>query len=283
MPPTATIKNRVVRHILHNMMDSPNQTFEQARAGLPDVCPYTSVLWKPLHRLLIDGKPIDPVTILYFDFGPDRRLPFAAISKTSGNRLILWPPSDAREPGDFATGERFAIHHVTLELANRKSHLTRFDEQGERVTADRVWKLAGSRDDPSLWLVIAFRISLLERQVGALEQSVRMPTSDSERRVEEFRKYAATLRHVHLLSPAPKGDYAVSVIHVMAEPVFSGPIRPQPFPFGSFWNNWIEGWADGDPIDVSHTGVNVGGVGVSVLTASPSGCLKSACYLGWPT
>jgi hypothetical protein len=51
-----------------------------------------SVFWKPLYRLFDDGNPIDPVTILLYDLGPEKRLPFAALAKTRGNRLVLWPP-----------------------------------------------------------------------------------------------------------------------------------------------------------------------------------------------
>jgi hypothetical protein len=43
-------------------MDATRQgeTFEQARAGLPDVLRETSVYWKPLYRLIDDGTPVVP-------------------------------------------------------------------------------------------------------------------------------------------------------------------------------------------------------------------------------
>lgn len=257
-----------------------SQTFEEARAGLLDICPFSSVIWKPLHRLLGDGNPIDPVTILYFDLGPKRRLPFAAISKTRGNRLVLWPPSDARQTGDFATGDRFAVHHITLELANGQTHFTRFDEASNREHVDRGWKLIPSSDGLSLWLIAAFKVDLLERQIGALEQNVKMPTSDSGRRVEEFKRYAATLSHFHAVTPALRGDSFIAVIHLMEGTTFRGPIEPHHFPMGSFWNDWFEDWPDGDNFQIAPSGVNIGGVNLVVLTASPLGRLKGACFFG---
>src|SRR5947208_3047169 len=106
------------------------QSFNVARAGLPDIEPEASVFWKPLQRLFANGNPIDPVTILYYDLGEKGRLPFAAIGKTRGNRLILWPPSDARRPGEFASGDTFAMHHVTLELSSGETHFTNYATAG---------------------------------------------------------------------------------------------------------------------------------------------------------
>ena len=256
------------------------ESFEEARAGLPDVSPDVSVPWKPLRRLFEDGNPIDPVTVLFYDMGDGRRLPFACIAKTGRDRLILWPPSNALEPGEFADGHTFAVHHATLELSNGETHFTRFDANSRRIHDDRVWKLASFADGLRLWLIGAFSLALLEKQVGALEQEIRMPKTDSKRREEEFRRYRAQMTHVDVNTPPLRGDCFVTVIHLLPNSAsFRGPVTPAHFPMGSFWNDWIDGWPNGDKFQIVPTGINVGGVNLLLLTASPLGRVKGACFL----
>jgi len=264
-------------------MSDMDQTgsLEQARAGLPDVSPDASVFWKPLQRLFQDGNPIDPVTILFYDMGDGRRLPFVAIARTPGNRIILWPPSDALEPGEFADGHTFPVHHATLELPNGETHFTRFDPNGQRIHEDHGWKLASLEDGLRLWLIGAFHVALLEKQIGALERDVKMPQSDSKRREEEFLRYASQMTRVAINTPPLRGDCFVTVIHLLPDGAnFRGPVKPAHFPMGSFWNDWIDGWSDDDTFQVAPTEINVGGVNILLLTASPLGHLKGACFLG---
>jgi len=261
-------------------MDQP-KSFDEARAGLPDVSPQESVFWKPLRRLFEDGNPVDPVTVLFYDVGNARQLPFAAVGKTRGDRLILWPPWDALEPGVFEDGRTFPIHHATLELSNGETHFTRFDADGQRVHQDRGWKLAAFEGGLKLWLIGAFRVALLERQVGALEQNVKMPNTDSKRREDEFRRYAEQMTRTQISTPPLRGDCFVTVIHLLPDSAsFHGPVKATHFPMGSFWNDWIDGWADGDNFQIAPTRINVGGVNLLLLTASPLGRLKGACFFG---
>lgn len=260
---------------------SETESFDEARAGLPDVSPEVSVFWKPLRRLFEDGSPIGPVTVLFYDVANGRHLPFAAVAKTRGNRLILWPPWDALEPGEFADGNTFPVHHVTLELANGETHFTCLEADGQRVHEGRGWKLATSEDGLKLWLVGAFHVASLESQVGALEQSVKMPKADAKRREDEFRRYAAEMTRRQINTPPLRGDCYVTVIHLLPDSAsFRGPVKPAHFPMGSFWNDWIDGWPDGDNFQIVPTGINVGGVNLLLLTASPLGRLKGACFLG---
>ncbi len=258
------------------------ESFEEARAGLPDVSPNVSVFWKPLRHLFEDGNPIDPVTVLFYDVGNGRHLPFAAVAKTRGNRLILWPPSDALQVGEFADGHSFPVHHVTLELPNGATHFTRFDANGQRIHDDRVWKLGSFEDGLKLWMIGAFHVAFLEKQVGALEQNVKIPEKKNpERRVREYERYAAEMTRRQINTPPLRGDCYVTVIHLLSDSAsFRGPVKPAHFPMGSFWNDWIDGWPDGDSFQIVPTGINVGGVNLLLLTASPLGCLRGACFLG---
>jgi hypothetical protein len=256
-------------------------SFEQARAGLPDISPDVSVIWKPLQRLFQDGNPIEPVTILYYNIDDVKYLPFAAIAKTKGKRLILWPPWDTHGHSEFADGHTFRIDHATLELQSGKTHLTCFDANGQRIHEDCGWKLTSFEDGLRLWLICAFHVNLLEEQVGALEQEVKMPTSDSKRRLNEFRRYAAQMSRVPVNTPPLRGDCFVTVIHLPPESSsFRSPVKPTHFPMGSFWNDWIDGWTDGDNFQIFPKDINVGGVNLLLLTASPLGRLKGASFLG---
>jgi hypothetical protein len=263
-------------------MSDPDQSnpFIVARAGLPDIDPRVSVVWKPLQRLFGDGNPIDPVTVLYYDLGNKRRLSFAAIGKTRGNRIILWPPSDASHPGTFASGDTFSIHHVTLELSSGETHFTRFSSAINRVHEDRGWTLGPTRDGLRMWLIAAFQTELLETQAGALEQDVRMPKTDSARRIEEFKRYAAQMSHADVKTPTVRGDCLVTVFLLMTDSAFHGPIQSAHFPMGKFWDEWIDGWPEGDNFQIVPTGINVSGVNLVMLTAAPPGRLKGACFLG---
>ena len=51
---------------------SQTESFDEARARLPDVSPDVSVFWKPLRLLFQDGNPIDPVTVFFYDIGNGR-------------------------------------------------------------------------------------------------------------------------------------------------------------------------------------------------------------------
>lgn len=251
-------------------------------AGLPELSPYVSVIWKPMHRLLGEGNPTDPTSILHFDLGGGRHLPFAAVSKTRRNRVVLWPPFDSRQQARSAAGVDFPIHHVTLELSNGQTHFTRFDPTERRVHENPGWQLSPETDGLRLWLVGVFHIPLLEQQYGALEQNVRMPTSDSARRVEESKRYYASLTMEHLKTPSPLGDYLIAVFYLPSDPSFRGPVLPQHFPIGAFSADLITGWTVDDPIEYVASSVCVGGLKLIVLTAAPAGRFIEGCCLGGP-
>lgn len=260
---------------------SQTESLDEARARPPDVSPNVSVSWKPLRLLFQDGNPIDPVTVLFYDIGNGRHLPYASIAKTRGDRLILWLPSDALQVGEFADGRTFPIHHATLELANGETHFTCFEADGQRFHEGRGWKLATLEDGLKLWLIGAFHLASLEKQVGAPEQNVKMPKTDAKRREDELRRYWAEMSRVTINTPPLRGDCFVTVIHLLPHSAsFREPARPAHFPMGSFWNDWIDGWPDGDSFQIVPTGINVGGVNLLLLTASPPGRLKGACFLG---
>lgn len=258
-----------------------NQSFEVARAGLPDISQEMSVYWKPLYRLFDDGNPIDPVTILLYDLGAERRLPFAALAKTRGNRLILWPPTHAQEAHEFAKGDAIPLHHVTLELSNGETHFTRFGANGERVHEDRGWKLADFGGCLKLWMIGAFRADYLKKQVGVVGGTTRMPKTDSKRREAEFIQYAQRLTSVPVATPRLRSDCYLTFIYLVPDGrQFHGELDRSLLPIQGVWNDWFADWPDGDKFQALATQIIVEDVNLLLLTAAPLGRLTSACILG---
>ncbi len=255
----------------------------ESRPDGPVVSPEVSVIWKPLQRLFADGSPASSVAILYFDVGSGRRLPFAAITRTRRNRLVLWPPSDARRAWRFQDGSDFHVHHVTLELDNGTTHLTHFDASNNRVHRADGWRLLPSQGGSRLWLVGAFKLAVLEKQVGVVEQSVNMPVADSARRHREFERYASQLAHIDIRTPPVRGDCLIAAIHLLSSDPQRDQLDRAHFPMAPFWNELIDDWPDGDKFPVGVTGVQLGEQRLLVQTVSPLGRLRGACFLAGPT
>lgn len=105
-----------------------------------------------------------------------------------------------------------------------------------------------------------------------------------ERRLAEFKSYASQMTVVVVKAPQVRGDCLVTVIHLLADaPGSSGPFKPAHFPMGSFWQNWIDGWTDGDKFEIAPTKVSVGEVNLVLLTAAPLGRLNGECFIAGAT
>ena len=89
------------------------------------------------------------------------------------------------------------------------------------------------------------------------------------------------MSRVTINTPPLRGDCFVTVIHLLPDSAdFGGPVKPIHFPMGSFCNDWIDGWPDGDNFQIVPSAISVAGVNLLLLTASPLGCLRGACFLG---
>jgi hypothetical protein len=108
-----------------------------------------------------------------------------------------------------------------------------------------------------------------------------MPTTDTARRVAEFQQYAEQITPVLVRTPPLRGDALVTAIHLVRDwATFRGPLSPDHFPMGKFWNDWLVDWPDGDSFPIAPTAGSVGGVDLLFLTAAPPGRLKGACFFG---
>lgn len=243
-----------------------------------------SVLYRPLRRLFDEGKPPGDVRALWYELSPKRRLPFAALYGSPGSSLVLWPASPPGASTATTKAGREPFDHITVDLRNHMTHITGFNVRGERCHGKvrfPVHRIPGS--DAALWCVCAFRWTVLEQQCGEFEWTAPMPKSDQQRREQEFIKYAEQVMEqpVFLTIPAPRGDYVISVFYVLG----SGKLDwfpPKAFHMGSFWNDEIDGWPDGDRFDVALSAVEAGAVHIGIATACPPGHLKRDVFVGLP-
>lgn len=257
--------------------------FERERAGLPDMSPHLSVFWKPLRKLLELGNPVDPVTVVYLDFGSQGRYPVFSVAKTQGNRLILWPPSDTRVAVQPSRGDSYFVHHITLELRDGTSHFTSYDSDGAAVHHSRNWRLRPIGDgNASIWLLLAIQKSHLEAQAGALSVNTAFPTSDGPRREYEIKRFAQSMKHVPLVLPDLRGDSVALAVHVLDSPPVDGTVDPRFFPMGPIWDHWYEDWLDGDRFQAGVSAADLGGKHLLVVATCPPGRLRAGCFIAGP-
>lgn len=239
-----------------------------------------SIFWKPLHRLLTEGAPASAVTFLCYDFGDERKLPFAAICKTRGNRLILWTPASSDEPATASDGDQFKIHHATLELASGQTHLTHFWRLGDREHRSRRWKLSPPDHGVQLWLIACAKISFLAGQLGECHATVPLPLTDSARRLREFTKYVKESLLLPVKAPPARGDYVLSVIGLGAPHTVDETTVMIPFPMGDFWGKCVAGWPADGGFDVITTKVIIEDTPLAVQTACPPGRIRCDYAIG---
>lgn len=256
------------------------------RANGCRVSPTVSVLWKPLARLLAykDGSELPPTTQLFLDSDAGVALPFVAVQKTRRNRLILWPPTDASTPARLSDGTSFPIDHVTLELkddiSKARTHLTHFGANATREHSDREWALADCEGGSKGWLAIGVPIRILECQLGLVEENVRWPACDRERREREFERYRDQMTLATLKTPPIQGNYLFVVIHLLPDGASISSVTTRNFPLNGLRDSIDEWSPTNSGIPVTKRTINIGGTTLAILTAGPPGRLRE-CLIGF--
>lgn len=244
----------------------------------------TSLWFRPLRQLLEQGKPLGPTKVLAFGTLPEGNLPFGALSETRKGRIIFWPvlPRRFRLCGDEHAA--LVTDHATLELPSGKIHVTSYDEGGQVAHHSQGWRLRASPVPGfAVWFQLLVRRSVLQEQLNAVDQNVSIPTTDQERRVAEFRKYAQQL-HVQRVQVPPGADAAnfffceICVKHPGSSDTRKPPDVHQ---IGPFPDGLIKGWADDDQIVLQPMRLTLGEVELLVVTGSPPGELTEE-YFGFP-
>jgi len=237
-----------------------------------------SVLLRLVRALLCEknARPPGDVRILWYARSPKLLSPFAALYGNPGKTLVLWP---ARPSGaNAATSEKGCepFDHLTLDLRNRKTHLTGFAGHANRSHGTRGLRLHEFRGNGvALWCMCAVRWAVIEQECGEFEWNVRMPESDEHRRTQKFTEYARRVlkRPVPVPLPELQGDYVLSAFYVLDSrrtEWFSSGL----FPTGKFRDNEVDGWIDGQALKIRWISFSIGSVRVAVVSAGPPGHLK---------
>ncbi len=244
-----------------------------------------SSLWlRPLRQLFKGGKPIGPVVALTVSPMKQLKLPFGMLTQTENNRLIFWPimPSGVNMICAGKTAD--VLDHITLEFPSEKIHMTAYDTNGQPIHYSRVWRTHHFSDcDLVFWFNLLVRVSTLRQQDMAVQRRVEMPTTDKERRTNEFLRYTQKLCITNISLPPSEEeyDYIYFGLYLASDFIttdqFSSSIRRVGFSMDSE----IEGWSDGNVFQIAATPLRIGQRIIYITTACPPGRLRSDVSVGF--
>jgi hypothetical protein len=250
-----------------------------------DVGPDSSLWLRPLRQLFEQGKPVGQVIALTVSLPEPLGSVFGMLTSTENQRLIFWPvlPPEATVICD---GE--AVHvldHITLELPSEKTHATAYDAQGRSVHQSRSTRLRRPPDSSlALWFNLLVRVDVLRRQAVAVQRRVPMPTSDRERREQEFRRYAERFAFAHVELPPHESacDYIYFGVCLAPDAASAGQLSPSVLPADARMDSLIEGWPEGNVFPISGSSLTFDRWTVCIATACPPGRLSSDLVVGFP-
>ncbi len=181
----------------------------------------TCLFWRCARCVLDQGHPALDTVIVELPFADGTKFPLLGATLTRDERLICWPVLPERVCAAEDRDQLELTDHVTLELRNRRSHSTAYDELGQ-AKHPRKWPMISFPDaSVSLWFGFAIRLSAIREQVLQLDQWRCMPAKDRDRRVTEYNKFFAGLRFVDARIPAgcgPRCDSLVVFVYVVDGP-----------------------------------------------------------------
>jgi hypothetical protein len=245
-----------------------------------------SSLWlRPLRQLFIDGKPVSKVVALMVSPIEPIKLPFGMLTQTERNRFIFWPilPSGVKMRCD---GEKVDVFdHITLEFPSEKIHTTTYDIDGLPIHNTRAWGTHSFSDsDLALWFILLVRVSILRQQDMAVQQCVKMPTTDKERRINEFVRYPKNISLLNVPLPPCKEecDYIYFSFYLAPDSIKIDQSSFSNLPSGSAMDSEIEGWDDGNEFQVKVSHLTFDQRTICVATACPPGRLRSDVSVGFP-
>ncbi|NQT52076.1 hypothetical protein HQ576_08495, partial [bacterium] len=128
------------------------------------------------------------------------------LAATHKDRLVFWPClPDGTDM--VCQGEKVnVLDHVTLELPSERIHITAYGADGKATHEARAWRMtplecAGA----DLWFILLARTEVLAQQAAAVQRLVQMPTSDRERRLQEFSNYFNSMKSLTIDVPEATG------------------------------------------------------------------------------
>lgn len=244
-----------------------------------------SSFWYRSMRMLFDnGMPLPPMTILACELPSSSKRLLGCITQTQEQRLIFWPPLPRDVPMLKADGKGAATDHVTLELANKKSHATWFNAKGERDHRRDGWVLDVRQDCAlSLWFNLFVPFSVLMEQDHAMNVDVPMPSTDADRRVEKFKQYGSQCRveTIKLQHDQSSGDYLFSQFFLQTGETLSNEglqIDLRQNGLGDL----VTEFDAASPVSFMPLPLRVGVSTIVIYSAAPPGKAKEGVMLGFP-
>ena len=261
----------------------PKQVSQIARA-MSTADSNSSIWMRPLRRLFNEGIPPTQTVVATVE-GSTGALPVGVFSFTARSRLIFWPVVPRKCVVLDEKGVQRDLDHVTLEFPSQRIHTTWFADAEMREHHSAGWKLQPSiQPGLALWMKLLVRWSVLSGQDHAVEQLVKMPTSDAKRRTDEFVQYANSIKlhPIPLLSKIPLGDYVFIVIGVIVDPSKPHQMSSDMLFCGGNIDDAIDGWPDGSPFGCKPIKIRIGEKEVVLAALSPPGNLKTDLLMGFP-
>jgi len=207
------------------------------------------------------------------------------LTQTEKNRLIFWPilPSGAKM---CCAGETIDVFdHITLEFPSEKIHITAYDIDGQPIHNARAWGTHRFPDSGlALWFILLVRVSILRQQDMAVQQCVKMPTTNKERRTNEFVRYPQNISLLNVPLPPCKEeyDYIYFGFYLAPDSIKMDQLSFSNLPSGSTMYNEIEGGDDGNEFLIKVSHLTFGQRTIYVATACPPGRLRSDVSVGFP-
>jgi hypothetical protein len=245
----------------------------------------SSVLVRPLRQLLHDGKPVGSITVFWLTI-EGRDFPVATATVTSNNHSVFWPLLPRNVARRSAVGRTTTISdvdHITVNLGSLKVHVTAIAPDGKRRYHRHAWRGVSVRDRnvSLLFPVLVKRAAILGQDLAA-EGYVRMPTTDSRRRIEEFIRFAQEMQSVTLRLPRSESpwDYLLYVVYFIHDPRSPLRLTSRDIPF-SFANE-VSDFAEEATFRVELNPITVRDLHLVVATACPPGTLSCDTAVGFP-
>jgi len=270
-----------------NMDDTPHDDADIARLFREhdDIGPDSSLWLRPLRQLFNDGKPIGQIIAITVSPMKQQIFPFGMITQTMNNRLVFWPilPSGVNM---ICAGERVDVFdHITLEFPSEKIHVTTYDADGRPIHVARSWRTHRFSDcDLALWFTLLVRVSLLGQQDMAVQRRVQMPTTDQDRRIDEFVRYTQNISVSNVALPPADGecDYIYCGVYLAKPSIIVDQLPSSILPADSTMDSVIEGWPDGNVFQLAVSRLSIGQHTICIAAACPPGKLRSDVSVGLP-
>jgi len=252
-----------------------------------------SSLWlRPIRQFLESGKPIGQLTMLMVRGQNNVRCPFGVLTHTTNQRVVFWPVLPRDADMILAKGKNPAIDHITLELTNRKTHLTAYDAHGKASHSkasdlghSAAWRLQQLEGNGlAIWFTILVRWSVLAEQEQAVQRCVQAPTpAETKRRTELFAKIAkqATVVEVPRPKSPAKPDFVYCEVYFVTDA--DGDVTlPDNLICSGFADTEVEGWPYGSHFEIQRMLLQVGHKHFVIATSCPPGKARSDVAIGLP-